>query len=1078
MKTHPTLRYCWLLLSTVFLISLPSIPVAATPSSEAGERPAAMNIQINLNPIASGPVSPVQITHAGDGSGRLFIVEQAGRIKIMRNGSVLPTPFLNISNLVSCCGERGLVGLAFHPNYEQNGYFYVDYTRASDGAIVVARYRVMAGQPDTADPASALILLTIAKPYENHNGGQLAFGPLDGYLYISTGDSGSGGDPLDAGQDINSLLGKILRIDVDHGSPYTSPAGNPFVGKTGLDQIWAYGLRNPWRFSFDRQTGDLFIGDVGQNTWEEIDFQAAGTPGGVNFGWRCREGLHNFNFEASCQGKTLTDPIAEYNHTVGASVTGGFVYRGINFPALTGRYFYADFIEGKIWSMYQTTNPAGWSTPELEVDTGLYISTFGEDEQGELYLADYGSGTIYRLEDANGPIINLSNSRKQVFPASANPGETVRYTIQISNTGALLNIPVVLTDTLPAGLVYIPGSLQASHGSTSAAAAPVLTWQGNLNASQRMTITYQANVTGVITGSLVNQAVLASAQSSWLTLAVALDVPRPVLTTTKADFFFPGTQPGELSAPIPNSLDCDTCHSAAIYDLWRGSMMSLAGRDPLFWAALHTANADAPGAGEFCLRCHAPKGWYAGRSSQPDGSTLEPEDIHNGVACEVCHRTVDPVPSPSDQAAVIDAAIRSSLTEPVPNGWVGSGAIILDPQDRRRGPFAFATPLPYHSTYQTDLLAQSGDAVTHSRICGSCHNVSNPVLSWDAGRGQFWPNSMNARAPSFSAGQLFPVETTFDEWLYSDYARLGVYAPQFAGSKPGGIVRSCQDCHMPRSVGYAADTAFNPVLRDCLSSGCLPEHTLTGANTWVPKLLQNPFWRLSTPGDGGRLNNTIVQAQSMLQKAATLTVTIETTGSDLTALVRVTNQTGHKLPTGYAEGRQMWLHLRAFDAQGQLVYESGRLNPLSGLLERDTDARVYEIKQGLTPELAAVLGLPPGESFHFVLNNTVIKDNRIPPRGYTPAMYNQPGLRPVGASYGSGQYWDEVRYNLPPGTASVMVFLYYQTAAGEYVDFLRRTGGLDGQTLGQMWENSKSPPVLMAAAYWPSYPLYLTLIRR
>lgn len=600
-----------------------------------------VDVQITINEIvASGFNKPVQVAHAGDGTGRLFVVEQIGKIRIIKNGQVLGTPFLDISGLVSCCGERGLLGLAFHPNYTSNGYFYVNYTRASDGDTVIARYSVSVN-PDIANPASASILLIVDQPYANHNGGQLLFGPQDGYLYIGMGDGGSGGDPQNHAQNIDSLLGKMLRLDVNRGAPYTSPADNPYVGRSGLDEIWAIGLRNPWRFSFDRLTGDLYIGDVGQNLWEEIDFQAANTPGGLNFGWRCKEGNHDYLFTGSCLTAQLTPPIAEYSHSVGQSVTGGFVYRGQDFPALQGRYFYADYSQGKIWSLYKTAqNPVSFSTPELELDTSLLISSFGEDQAGELYVCDYGGGTIRRLADVNGPAPNLSGSAKVVSSPSADPLETVTYTIYLTNTGGLANRAVSVVDTLPAGLSYVPGSLRASHGSWSDLNNPNLTWQGNLLASRHITITYQAQVTGVITGSLINQATVSSPPDISFELLQSLSVPRSRLTTTAQDFIFPGTQPGSLSAEITPSADCDICHSSPIYDRWRGSMMGQAGRDPLMWAALHIANIDAPESGEYCLRCHTPKGWLEGRSHPAIGSALQPGDLMNGVACAVCHRSV------------------------------------------------------------------------------------------------------------------------------------------------------------------------------------------------------------------------------------------------------------------------------------------------------------------------------------------------------------------------------------------------------------------------------------------------------
>ena len=286
--------------------------------------------EIKARPVVTGVANPVAITHAGDGSGRLFITLQGGQIIIYDGTQVLPTPFLDITSLVSAGGERGLLGTAFHPSYANNGMLFVNYTDIN-GDTVIARYTVSVN-PNLADPNSAFILLTITQPFGNHNGGQLQFGP-DGYLYIGMGDGGSGGDPLNNGQDIHTLLGAMLRLDVDHGMPYAIPPGNPYVFSDGLDEIWAIGLRNPWRFSFDRETGDLYIGDVGQNLWEEIDYHAAGTPGGVNFGWRCREGTHDYSFFGDCLTAELTDPIAEYSRAEGRSVTGGFVYRGLAYPA-------------------------------------------------------------------------------------------------------------------------------------------------------------------------------------------------------------------------------------------------------------------------------------------------------------------------------------------------------------------------------------------------------------------------------------------------------------------------------------------------------------------------------------------------------------------------------------------------------------------------------------------------------------------------------------------------------------------------------------------------------------------------
>ena len=505
--------------------------------------------------------------------------------------------------------------------------------------------------------------------------------------------------------------------------------------------------------------------------------------------------------------------------------------------------------------------------------------------------------------------------------------------------------------------------------------------------------------------------------------------------------------------------------------------MSQAGRDPLMWAALAIANNDAPGAGEYCLRCHTPKGWLEGRSHPADGSALQPADLGAGVTCEVCHRLIDPVPSQTDEARTIDAGVRAALTSTVPSSHVGSAMMIVDPEDNRRGPFSLGPSFAYHTAYRTDFLSQSRDTVTESRLCGTCHNVDNPALSWDEARGQFWPNENDLAAPSFEEGQLFPIETTFDEWLNSQYAATGVYAPQFAGDKPDGVVGSCQDCHMRRTTGKAADDAFNPFERDCRTTGCLPEHELVGGNTWVPSILQDTRWRLHSPtSETEDLNATIIRARQMLARAASLSVDLTASGPNKVATIRVTNETGHKLPTGYPEGRRMWINLRAYGQNGDLIYESGTYDTGTGVLTEDSDIKIYEVKQGITPELAAVLDQPAGESFHFVLNNTVIKDNRVPPRGYTQAAFDRPGLRPVGAVYADGQYWDEMTYALPPETERVVATLYYQTSSKEYIDFLRANGGVDGDTLGDLWEGSKSPPEVMARIIFPSIPSYLPII--
>ncbi|MBI5634066.1 MAG: PQQ-dependent sugar dehydrogenase [Nitrospirae bacterium] len=349
--------------------------------------------EITLKLIVSGLKQPTHITHAGDGSKRLFVTEQRGRILLIKGGNVSPRPFLDIADRVSCCGERGLLSIVFPPGYAKRNYFYLNYTDRS-GDTVVARYH-LTKDPDRADPKSEEIVLTIKQPYSNHNGGQMAFGP-DGYLYIGMGDGGSAGDPQNNAQNPASLLGKMLRIDVESGKrPYSIPPDNPFLqNRAYRPEIWAMGLRNPWRFSFDKKTGDLYIADVGQNNYEEIDFEPKGSKGGRNYGWNIMEGLQCYKTE-NCNRKGLSLPVTVYDHDKGCSVTGGLVYRGSRFPRMQGIYFYGDYCSGRIWGLRHTGEE--WMHRELR-DSGLSVSTFGEDEAGEVFVADYGKGNIYRIE--------------------------------------------------------------------------------------------------------------------------------------------------------------------------------------------------------------------------------------------------------------------------------------------------------------------------------------------------------------------------------------------------------------------------------------------------------------------------------------------------------------------------------------------------------------------------------------------------------------------------------------------------------------------------------------------------------
>ncbi|MGZ8635837.1 MAG: PQQ-dependent sugar dehydrogenase [Actinomycetota bacterium] len=353
------------------------------------------SVRAALLPVAEGLASPVLATAAGDGTGRLFVLEQVGRIRVLDGGRLLPEPFLDISERILAGGEQGLLGLAFHPGFASNGRFFVDYTDES-GDTVIAEYGLAAGDADRADPASERVLLRIDQPFANHNGGGLAFGP-DGFLYAGTGDGGSTGDPEGNGQRIDTLLGKLLRIDVDgpaDGRAYGIPPDNPLVGGVGArPEIWALGLRNPWRFSFDRETGDLWIGDVGQGRFEEID-HVPGGEAGVNLGWNVTEGRACFAPPSGCDGSGLTPPVAVYGHDEGCSVTGGFVYRGSRWPDLVGAYVFSDYCSGTIWAL--AADRPGVDAAVL-LESGRAISSFGEDEAGELYVTDLAGGEVLRL---------------------------------------------------------------------------------------------------------------------------------------------------------------------------------------------------------------------------------------------------------------------------------------------------------------------------------------------------------------------------------------------------------------------------------------------------------------------------------------------------------------------------------------------------------------------------------------------------------------------------------------------------------------------------------------------------------
>ena len=510
----------WLVMSALATSAI-QIVNPLEPAANGQTADASLSFTITLVPVVTADLfGPVYLTHAGDGSGRLFVVERAGRIRVIKNGTLLSTPYLDISSLVQDgFGEQGLLSVAFDPDFKTNGAFYIDYTGLSGiGDTVIARYVVGNPAADVASLVTVTNILTIAQPEVNHNGGQLQFGPQDGYLYIGMGDGGGAGDQHGASgnaQDLSKLLGKLLRIHVRGVPTYTVPPTNPFTQTSGArPEVWGYGLRNPWRFSFDRDTGDVYIGDVGQDCFEEVDYQPASSPGGENYGWRLMEGFHQFdpNNMANCNQPLiappgLTLPITDYMHPTGEAVIGGYVYRGSQFPQMHGVYFYGDDATGKLWAIQQVT-PSHW-TGSLMDSTSLAISSFGEDESGALYVVDLNGG-VYKIISSSQPGIppDLSGSTKQASTVSARTGDVVTYSIVLKNSGGPVTSTLRLTDAIPSGLEYKPGSVEATNGIVNLSLLPTITWQSALPISFPITLTYAVTVSSASTLTIKNIVVI------------------------------------------------------------------------------------------------------------------------------------------------------------------------------------------------------------------------------------------------------------------------------------------------------------------------------------------------------------------------------------------------------------------------------------------------------------------------------------------------------------------------------------------------------------------------------------------
>ncbi len=526
--------------------------------------------------------------------------------------------------------------------------------------------------------------------------------------------------------------------------------------------------------------------------------------------------------------------------------------------------------------------------------------------------------------------------------------------------------------------------------------------------------------------------------------------PAGYAPTTMRDIDLPGSQPFEARTFEDPDDNCKTCHGdynqlVEPWYVWKGSMMGQAMRDPLFTATVVIAEQDAPSSGDLCLRCHTPSGWLEGRSVDTAGGLLTQTD-RQGISCDWCHRIVDPIYKPG-VSPLEDEAVLDSLSTGPPLASA-NGGFVNDSAPIRRGPYSDA---------QADHAFLESPFHREADLCATCHDVSNPVYVAGATPGDYVLSAFDTPHPDGDRRNMAPVERTFSEWSVSEYATSGVFAPQFAGTKPDGIVSSCQDCHMRDISGKGA--VGGPVRND------LGLHDLTGGNHFVPDILPSYF-----PGevDPARLNAGKQRAISMLQLAATMALTPGQVGARRSVTVTITNETGHKLPSGYPEGRRTWINLKAYDIDNNLVYESGAYNAATGVLTKDDDIKIYQIKPGFSPAVASAIGLPAGVSFHFILNDTVYGDNRIPPRGFTNAAFETIQSPVVAHSYADGQYWDETTYLLPHDANFVEAILYYQTTSKEYIEFLRdenvtNSAGID---LYNAWvAQGRCAPVIMVTEF-------------
>lgn len=533
------------------------------------------------------------------------------------------------------------------------------------------------------------------------------------------------------------------------------------------------------------------------------------------------------------------------------------------------------------------------------------------------------------------------------------------------------------------------------------------------------------------------------------------------VATTVDDFEMPGTQPSTLTTPIVSAQACEFCHAfydpdEEPYERWSGSMMANSMRDPVFHAALAIANQDAADSGELCLRCHAPGGWLAGRSTPADGSAMTGSD-YEGVNCNFCHRMVDPIADAENPST--DPTILAGLS--LPPSDAHSGQYVVDPDDFRRGPFDLGGGFLWHDWHESPFHQEA-------LMCATCHDVSNPAFTRNGGAtpaasDSYDLNTLDDPHPDAEdKAEMFPVERTFTEWSLSDFA----VAPIDMGGRFGGNkaeVSTCQDCHMPDTTGTACMDGLGGVMRTDL-----PLHDFNGANTWVPEAIYRLDQSLELYG-GDEVNDqplyvfedAVARNISMLQRACDLSVTFD--GPNI--VCTIVNQTGHKLPTGYGEGRRMWINVQYLNQSGQIMKEYGYYDSATAELDA-ASTKVYEIKQGLDANQAAATGLSAGPSFHFVLNNKIYKDNRIPPRGFDNAAFEEGQANPVAYSYADGEYWDDTTFPIHPAGRKVRVTVYFQTTSKEYIEFLEseNTTNDAGSIAYDQWVlGGKSEPVAMAS---------------